>query len=609
MSRMVSRRVSVATIYLALSSWLYLYAADKASRPTPAAAEAKRQVAAALRAEVAGDNQQREKLLASALNASPELAEANWHLARVHTGGQWLSLEDAERESLHDAQLQDYRKLRDEVADNPKQLRGLARWCQKAGWEDLARLHYAQLLASPHADFDAREEAIRRLDLRYVNGTWMAAADLADRQHRAGVIEEALLKWRPRLKRLQLIVDEGDTARRDYVIKELEHIDDPQVISALESFLVDGGDRFQEVAAKRLAKFPQAEATTALAYYAVLSPYIAARDSAAKALRDRSVFEYCPVLLGGFIAPLQTQFQIVAGRGDRIAYRHVVRQQTPQLDRTVVMDTISLPVAIGPQLPRGPETAVLRSELFGRQVAVLRGAAQSLDLQAAANNANAQPNNRRIAEVLRQATGQQLGDEPQPWWDWWQDYNQKWWPQVSQYVYGQQQRIYPTAQVRHSCFVAGTLVRTALGLTPIETIQPGDRVLSQDQDTGELAYKIVSATTVRPPGKLVRIRLGSESLTATLGHPFWVSGSGWRMAKELQSGDLLHGLSASLPIDSVEQLPDEQQAYNLVVNDFNTYFVGQQGLLVHDNEFRKPTRAIVPGLLEEQVAVVGAAKR
>ena len=30
---------------------------------------------------------------------------------------------------------------------------------------------------------------------------------------------------------------------------------------------------------------------------------------------------------------------------------------------------------------------------------------------------------------------------------------------------------------------------------------------------------------------------------------------------------------------------------------------GTPGLLVHDNEFRKPTRAIVPGLIEE-VAVL-----
>ena len=48
-------------------------------------------------------------------------------------------------------------------------------------------------------------------------------------------------------------------------------------------------------------------------------------------------------------------------------------------------------------------------------------------------------------------------------------------------------------------------------------------------------------------------------------------------------------------IDKIEQAREEK-AYNLVVDDFNTYFVGQQALLVHDNEFRKPTRAIVPGL-------------
>jgi hypothetical protein len=36
-----------------------------------------------------------------------------------------------------------------------------------------------------------------------------------------------------------------------------------------------------------------------------------------------------------------------------------------------------------------------------------------------------------------------------------------------------------------------------------------------------------------------------------------------------------------------------------VVDDDNTYFVGQSGLLVHDNEFRKPTRSIVPGLARD----------
>jgi hypothetical protein len=40
----------------------------------------------------------------------------------------------------------------------------------------------------------------------------------------------------------------------------------------------------------------------------------------------------------------------------------------------------------------------------------------------------------------------------------------------------------------------------------------------------------------------------------------------------------------------------QEEAYNLVVADFNTYFVGETGVLVHDNTPRTPTRATVPGL-------------
>ena len=81
---------------------------------------------------------------------------------------------------------------------------------------------------------------------------------------------------------------------------------------------------------------------------------------------------------------------------------------------------------------------------------------------------------------------------------------------------------------------------------------------------------------------------------ATLGHPLWVSGSGWRMAKELHAGDLLHGVHGSVPIDSIEPGP-EAEAYNLVVADFNTYFIGKHRLLVHDNRARLATNKVLPG--------------
>jgi hypothetical protein len=94
---------------------------------------------------------------------------------------------------------------------------------------------------------------------------------------------------------------------------------------------------------------------------------------------------------------------------------------------------------------------------------------------------------------------------------------------------------------------------------------------------------------------MLAIQIEGEKIVTTLGHPFWVAGHGWKMAKELKPGDLLHRLAGAVSISAIEPAP-KAAAHNLVVDDFNTYFVGHAGLLVHDNEFRRPTRAIVPGL-------------
>jgi hypothetical protein len=148
-----------------------------------------------------------------------------------------------------------------------------------------------------------------------------------------------------------------------------------------------------------------------------------------------------------------------------------------------------------------------------------------------------------------------------------------------------------------SCFPRGTLIHTQAGLTPIEQIQAGDLVLAQRPDSGELAYKAVLQTTLRRPSPLVRIHVQNEAISATRGHPFWVAGRGWQMAKQLTTADRLHGLEGSWAIDRIEELPDDE-AYNLVVHDFHTYFVGRQGLLVHDNTPRRPTTAVLPGYRE-----------
>ena len=69
------------------------------------------------------------------------------------------------------------------------------------------------------------------------------------------------------------------------------------------------------------------------------------------------------------------------------------------------------------------------------------------------------------------------------------------------------------------------------------------------------------------------------------------------MGRDLTPGKRFHGPTGTTPIDSVEPA-GEGLAYNLVVADFHTYFVGIARILSHDNTIRRPTDAIVPGLTD-----------
>jgi hypothetical protein len=133
----------------------------------------------------------------------------------------------------------------------------------------------------------------------------------------------------------------------------------------------------------------------------------------------------------------------------------------------------------------------------------------------------------------------------------------------------------------------------------IEKIKIGELVLAQNTETGELAYKAVIDTTIRPACPIIETHLGETSIRASRGHPFWVSGIGWQMAKELKAGQWLHTANGAVLIDSAEP-SDEAVCYNLVVADFHDYFVSNAKVLVHDNLLRGPTLARVPGLAEAQ---------
>jgi hypothetical protein len=210
------------------------------------------------------------------------------------------------------------------------------------------------------------------------------------------------------------------------------------------------------------------------------------------------------------------------------------------------------------------------------------------------------------------------------WWNWWADYNELPTPykQVSitkysnssnranpsEYSYHQSASsgtvVYnaPPPPYRHCpyCFAAGTPVLTLTGPLAIEKLQIGDRVLAQDPDTGELAYKPVLATSKSPPARLLRITTSRGAVRLTLGHPFWIVGKGWRMAKESRVGDQIHALHGVAVVTAIESQPMEP-VFNLNVADFGTYFVSDGQLLVHDFTPRLPSRALLPGYVGDSL--------
>ncbi len=145
------------------------------------------------------------------------------------------------------------------------------------------------------------------------------------------------------------------------------------------------------------------------------------------------------------------------------------------------------------------------------------------------------------------------------------------------------------------CFVAGTPVHTADGLRPIESIQAGDLVLSRDERTGETGFKPVVETFVTHPEALYRITINngadSETLICTGEHPFYsATAEQFVPAAELSVGETLVLQSAEptahITDIQVERGPPEGDGryttYNFEVADWNTYFVGDSGVWVHN---------------------------
>ena len=136
------------------------------------------------------------------------------------------------------------------------------------------------------------------------------------------------------------------------------------------------------------------------------------------------------------------------------------------------------------------------------------------------------------------------------------------------------------------CFVAGTLVLTASGLVAIENIKPGDMVYAADAETLEVSTKQVLETYIRETSSLVHLTINGENIISTYDHPYYVKDKGFVSAEALWIGAELIDKNGNVVLVKQlyrENLGDESvKVYNFQVEDYHTYFVSENCILVHN---------------------------
>jgi hypothetical protein len=149
----------------------------------------------------------------------------------------------------------------------------------------------------------------------------------------------------------------------------------------------------------------------------------------------------------------------------------------------------------------------------------------------------------------------------------------------------------PTKYVKHlykkfcgrNSFTEGTLVHTNNGMVPIQDVKIGDLVLSYNEVKGVEEYKeVVHLVTGDSVHKVVIVELATgELIEATAKHPFYVEGE-WIDADSLLVGEKLFDGDGYVSIKSIEFYEKNLKVYNFTVSDNHNYFVGNDGVLVHN---------------------------
>jgi ribosomal protein S11 len=541
--------------------------------------------------------------------SGPEDVTARGLLGLVRYRDEWLKPDAVAARVLADADqagtLDEYHARRRRTPETPMAQTELADWCEHRGLKAEAIAHLtAVTLLAPN-----QSTAWKRLGYRPIHGKWMSDEQYAAQKAADDEQKAADRYWESHLAALAKRLD-GTDPERESVERELAGVTSPRAVPAIWRTFGTGKSARLGLAIRMLGQIDSPESSRRLTtlintnrreeaiedaeresrLLGLFMPWLRESAEELSAERQASACEQALTILrrrdqrdflDGLIDSLQEPVRIEMQRGaDRFSGTLHVESETLNYRRTYHV----LARVYAPGVRRGKSVA-------GHDI--------NRDYQAALNyQASVDRKNRKVRYALSELTGQVI-DDPDPVST--REALREWWANEQGYPYTRRpplrkRTVNHVASVvlfwsghgnGHSCFAAGTPVRTLLGLRPIESIQVGDQVLAQDVTSGALSFEPVVALHHNSPKPTLRIDLGDEAFVATPIHRFWKVGQGWAMARELKPGDTIRRLAGTALVVSVSE-EKVQPVFNLDVAERRSFFVGASGALVHDNSLVDP---------------------
>ena len=585
----------------------------------------------ALWCEAHGLKAEQVRHLALAVLADPTHAAARGLMGLVADGPRWRPPDQVAARLKADAELAarlaEYNARRAKLADKADEHWKLALWCEQQGLKPEARAHFTAVVRLD----PGRDAAWKKLGCQKHNGRWMTPAQVDAELAERLAQQKADKRWRPRLEAWRGMLRDKDKAKRAEAETALNALTDPRAAPSVWRVFARGGPKDQDRAVQLLGQLDGPIAARALATLAIFAGTPETRRHAIETLRRRDSRDFLGLLIALIRDPIKYEVRQVgeAGLGspgvlyvegkqfnfarifalDESLRPERAGQLMAELDAASRVNPVvaylaaTTPTGLGPSGQAGVNATWWE---LGFEMALVNKARQDLasyerrasrmqqrlaDQVAMLEQANASIRtfNTLAVQALDGITGKDLGEDAEAWKSWWADdqgYSYK--PRAQAQSQTAKPTVVDLVYVSHSCFAAGTPVRTLDGPRPIESLRVGDRALAQDTTTGRLSFQPVVAIYHNRPAATVRVTIGDEPVVATGIHRFWKAGQGWVMARDLKPGDPIRTLAGLRTVTAVTAAA-VQPVFNLEVAEGQSFFVGQAGVLVHDNSLVQPT--------------------